>query len=430
MKAPEPVSAKSLVRVLFLDLNSYFASVEQHARPELRGRPVAVAAVMTNSTCCLAASREAKQFGIKTGTPIHEARQLCPGLIVVPSRTELYVRVHHEILRAVDTCIPIAKTWSIDEMECRLIGRERHVEQAMALGQAVKQAILARVGPCLTCSVGLAPNRMLAKLATDMQKPDGLVCITAHDLPHILFRLKLTDLIGIGRRMEQRLNRQGIRTIEELCSRSKEDLVRAWGSVQGADWWHWLRGEETADIPTCRRSIGHEHVLPPELRNPADARAVLVRLIHKAAIRLRQEDYLTGDLSLYMKLMNNDGFWEDHMAIVPPCRDTFTLLRAMTSMWDRSPSFIHQARPLKVAVALTDLIPRREATLPLFGEVVQLGRLADVVDRINTRFGQNALYAASMHRARSAAPARIAFGAIPRLEDSLTPPLNDMDPEA
>lgn len=419
MKAPESVSAKSLVRVLFLDLNSYFASVEQHARPELRGRPVAVAAVMTDSTCCLAASREAKLFGIKTGTPVHEARRLCPDLVVVPSRTHLYVEVHHEILRAVDTCIPITKVWSIDEMECRLVGRERHVEQAMALGRAVKQAILTRVGPCLTCSVGLAPNRMLAKLATDMQKPDGLVCITPQDLPHILFQLKLTDFAGIGKRMERRLNSRGIHTVEELCSRSKEDLVRAWGSVLGADWWHWLRGEETTDAPTRRRSIGHEHVLPPELRNPADARAVIVRLIHKAAVRLRQEDYLTGDLALYLKLMDDGGAWEDHMAITPPCRDTLTLLHAMAAMWRRAPAMIHQIKPLKVAVTLTDLIPRREASLPLFEEVTRLGRLADTVDRINARYGQNTLHAASMWRARKAAPARIAFGAIPRLEDCI-----------
>lgn len=419
MKAPEPVSAKSLVRVLFLDLNSYFASVEQHARPELRGRPVAVAAVMTDSTCCLAASREAKQFGIRTGTPVHEARRLCPSLVVVPSRTHLYVEVHHQIIQAVDSCIPIAKTWSIDEMECRLLGRQQEPQQAIALARAVKQAILTRVGPCLTCSVGLAPNRLLAKLATDMQKPDGLVCITPQDLPHILFQLKLTDFAGIGKRMERRLNSRGIRTVEELCSRSKEDLITAWGGAPGADWWYWLRGEETVIAPIRRRSIGHEHVLPPQLRNPADARAVIVRLLDRAAIRLRQEDYLAGHLSLYMRLLNDGGIWEDHMAIVPPCRDTFTLLHAMAAMWDRVPSFVHQAKPLKVAVTLTDLIPRRESPLPLFEEVTRLGRLADVVDRINTRFGQNTLHTASMWRARKTAPARIAFGAIPRLEDCL-----------
>lgn len=411
------LSAKSHLRVLFLDLNSYFASAEQHDRPHLRDKPVAVAAVMTPSTCCLAASREAKRFGIKTGTPVGEAMRLCPSLIVVPSRTELYLALHHQVLAAVDTCIPIEKVWSIDEMECKLLRDQCEPKQALALAHKVKRAIATLVGPTLTCSIGLAPNRILAKLATDMQKPDGLVCIRHSDLPDILFPLKLTDLIGIGARMERRLNQQGIYTVTDLCSRPKADLVRAWGGIGGADWWHWLRGDEVHTPPTHRRSIGHEHVLPPELRSHDDARAVIGRLIYKAGTRLRREDYLTGCLTIHIRLMNGRGAWDDQLLIEPPCRDTLTLLHALSTMWSRIPATVHAMTPFKVGITLTHLIPRHEATLPLFHNVERSNRLADTMDRINTRYGQNALYAASMHRAAHSAPARIAFSSVPLLED-------------
>src|ERR1700682_600605 len=135
-----------MINWLFLDLNAYFASVEQQVTPALRGQPVAVVPVMTDSTCCIAASYEAKAYGIKTGTRVGDARKLCPGLHLVEAVHALYVRYHHAIVKAVESCIPVSSTISIDEMVCRLSGSQREIPNAMALAQKIKKTLAAQVG--------------------------------------------------------------------------------------------------------------------------------------------------------------------------------------------------------------------------------------------------------------------------------------------
>ena len=149
-----------------VDFNSFFASVEQQFRPELRGRPVAVAPVKAETTCAIAASYEARPFGIKTGTPIAEARRKCPGLVVVVARPPLYVEKHLELVEIIDSCMHVEKTWSIDEMECDLTGAWRQREKAIELARKIKRTIAERAGEWLRCSIGIAPNHLLAKLAS------------------------------------------------------------------------------------------------------------------------------------------------------------------------------------------------------------------------------------------------------------------------
>src|SRR5580698_757651 len=204
---PNPVTLNRLaiaspeVNWLFLDLNSYFASVEQEVRPELRNRPVAVVPSLVNTTCCIAASYEAKDRGVKTGTMVKEARELCPEIVFVEGRHELYTEYHHKIIEAVWSCIPVTAVLSVDEMACRLIGRERPLLAAINLARRIKDAIRKQVGSTLRCSIGLAPNRYLAKIGTDMEKPDGLVVLTKDVLKEALPSLQLRDLPGVGPRM-------------------------------------------------------------------------------------------------------------------------------------------------------------------------------------------------------------------------------------
>src|SRR3984885_129653 len=147
------------LRWLLLDLNSYFALVEQELRPELRGKPIAVVPVMTDTTCAIAASYEAKAFGIKTGTPIWEARKKCPHLKVVQARPKLYVEYHHRIREAIETCIPIEAVMSIDEVACKLDKVQVQPHVAKELAVSIKDAIRDRAGGALLCSVGVAANR-------------------------------------------------------------------------------------------------------------------------------------------------------------------------------------------------------------------------------------------------------------------------------
>jgi DNA polymerase IV len=394
---------------LFLDMNSYFASVEQQARPALRGRPVAVVPVMTDRTCCIAASYEARHYGIRTGTNVGEARRRCPRLRLVEARHELYIRTHQKIIEAVETVLPVERVCSIDEMVCRISPQHRSLGEAIALAGRVKRAISQHVGPFLRCSVGLATNRFLAKVASNMQKPDGLTYLTRQDLPHKLYQLSLSDLPGIGRAMLGRLNRRGVLSVRQLCSLSREHMIESWESVVGEHWWHWLRGDECAQAPTRRRSVSHSHVLAPQFRNDQGAYSVLVRLIHKAAARMRRLDFSTRRMSVGLSYTRGQPKWKAKIYL-GWCRDTQTMLRAFEAAWSHRPM---DGVPLKVSVVLWDLAAGANLPLPLFAEERRNLHVARAMDAINERLGPNSVYFASMHKARGQAPMRIAFTHIP-----------------
>ncbi len=403
---------------LFLDMNSYFASAEQHLQPALRGKPVVVVPTMTDRTCCIAVSYEARPYGIKTGTNVGEARRRCPGLRVVAGRHEDYVRIHHQIIAAVETVLPVTKVCSIDEMVCQLSPQHREVGRAVELAKEVKQAIYDQVGVSLRCSVGLATNRFLAKVASNMQKPDGLSVITREELPRRLYGLKLTDFPGIARNMQRRLESKGIRTTRQLCGLSRKQMIDAWQSVLGEQWWYRLRGDEVPDKPTTRRTVGHSHVLPPKLRNDEGARGVLVRLIHKAGMRLRRMDYWAARMVVVLRYTGDWPKWKETVYL-GRCQDTPSLLKSFERAWEARPTGTTSIaegvglRPFQVAVTLFDLTPGVSTTPSLFVEERRALAAAQAMDAANERFGSNTIYFASMHETRNAAPMRVAFTNIP-----------------
>jgi DNA polymerase IV len=398
------------VKYLFVDMNSYFASVEQELRPELRGLPVAVVPVDAETTSCIAASYEAKKFGVRTGTRVSEARKLCPGLRLVLGRPQLYVRKHHEIIAAVESVLPVAKVLSVDEMVCRLMGDHLKPVRAVEVGRRVKQAIRERAGGQMRCSIGIAPNSLLAKVAADMQKPDGLTLIRKEELPDRLADLKLIDFPGIGPRMERRLERAGITSTRQLLALSLGELSRIWGSrVMGGAWYHRLRGEDVPEAPTRRRSIGHSRVLEPAARNEKDARAILIRLVHKAAARLRHVGYCAGSLVVSVSFLGREK-WRAGMRI-DPCQDTLTLIRLVVSLWERRAAW----PPLKVGVVFGDLVHERNVPRPLFAPDNRLLELARAMDAANRRCGRYAVYFGGMHGKGDAVSTRIAFGTVPDL---------------
>lgn len=401
---------------LYVDLNSFFASVEQQLRPELRDRVVGVLPVMADTTCCIAASIDAKRFGIRTGTPVWQAKKLCRDIVFVQARPSTYVEIHHRIVAAVESCTPVSAVLSIDEMACDLMGSDREEANAIKLGRQIKQAIYDQVGDVLHSSVGIAPNRFLAKTASNMQKPDGLIVIRQDELPQRLYGLKLGALNGIGRAMEQRLNQLGIHSVEQLCAASKETLRRAWNGIEGERYYAKLRGEVVASAPTQRSSVGHSHVLAPERRDADSALGVLYRLLHKAAMRLRHYGYCAGGLGLhlhYLKTDAGDARWVDQ-ARFSPHADTFKFNPALAELWQRRPP--DPGPILKVGVTLTDLVEQSQVTRDLFDPDDQHEPLNNVLDQINQRYGANTLYFGGAHRGRSAAPMRIAFSHVPELQ--------------
>src|SRR5271167_3989746 len=299
-----PIPGLSL-RWLYVDFNSYFASVEQQLQPELRGKPVAVVPVETDSTCAIAASYEAKAFGVKTGTAIYEAKRLCPELICVLARHERYVEFHHRHIEEIEQHIPVTAVCSIDEVACRLMDNEISVERSTEIAQSIKNGIAKTIGPYMRCSIGIAPNRYLAKVGTELEKPDGLVVLRAEDLPHKLFNLKLRDLPGVGANIEHRIQTAGIADLPGLFALNPQEMRTIWGSIWGEKMWYLLRGMELPEEITARRSVGHSHVMAPELRDPIKAMDVARRLTLKAASRLRRMEYYAGAMSFSARLEND-----------------------------------------------------------------------------------------------------------------------------
>ncbi len=419
------------IRWLFLDLNSYFASIEQELRPELRDRPIAVVPVMADTTCAIAASYEARAFGVRTGTQVGEAKRLCPGIELVEARHELYVEYHHKIIKAVELCVPVSAVMSIDEMAASLIGREQPLMAALELGRRIKASIRDHVGSTLRCSVGLAPNRYLAKIASDMEKPDGLVALTPDILNKALSGLVLRDLPGVGARMERRLHECGIRTMPQLLALSREQMNDAWGGIGGEKLWHWLRGEDFNDLELeHQKSISQSHVLPPELRTPEGCYAVAHKLLHKAAMRLRTARLWTTHVSLSIKFavpkssarkLHNSGIpqagWS-HGTTVIECQDSQTLVEALVKLWALRPQDEQHQKPFYVGVWLGNLVPDHLHTLSLFSGLESESRrtrLSTTMDALNQKYGLDTLMPASMLLAKAAAPTRIAFTSIPDL---------------
>ena len=394
---------------LFLDMNSYFASVEQELRPELRGLPTVVVPVMADSTCCIAASYEAKKFGIKTGTKVAIAKKLCSTLNVVESRPAIYIKYHKQIVSAVGSVLPIDKVHSIDEMSCRLTGRHRDHDNAVALAHEVNRAIKERVGGYLRCSIGLAPNRFISKVASGMKKPDGLTVITKDDLPKILYPLSLRDLPGIGARMHARLKKHNVHNVEDLYSLSGDRFLDIWRNVGGKRLSYLLKGEEIAERETKRRTVSHSHVMAPEMRTQERTRAVLIRLIHKAAFRLRRLKYMAGNMSIKVKYFNSKSSWKRTLNIGKR-HDTQSMIRAFSEIWKERPRGL---TPLSVAVILSELTPINETSYSLFSNEFKQDKLATALDKINERYGMNSIYFGSMHDASESAPLRIAFTSIP-----------------
>jgi DNA polymerase IV len=419
------------LRWLLLDLNSYFASVEQELRPELRGRPIAVVPVMADTTCAIAASYEAKAFGVRTGTRVGDAKQMCPGIELVEARHELYVEYHNRIVDAVERCVPVSAVLSIDEMASSLIGREQPLPAALDLAKRIKASIRENVGSALRCSIGLAPNRYLAKVASDMQKPDGLVALTLDQLPSALNGLTLRDLPGVGARMEKRLHSQGIRTMPQLLALDHEQLNRVWGSINGEKLWHWLRGEDFQEAELDhQKSISQSHVLPPELRTEDGCYAVAHKLLHKAAMRLRTARLWATHVSLTIKYaaakeqahkQHSSGIhqtsWSEGLSVIE-CQDNQTLIEALRKLWAARPQDEQHRRPFYVGIWLGNLVPDHLHTLSLFSSLEtesKRNRLTSTMDALNQKYGTATLFSASMLLARSAAPTRIAFTSIPDL---------------
>ena len=235
MRKPETIEH------IYIDFDGFFAAVEEQARPRLRGRPIGVTPFANaNGTCVIAANHKAKTKGVKTGMSVIEARRVCHDIELVPQSPDLYERAHQKFLQVIDQEIPIDLICSIDEVACRLDAKD--IADPEALSRRIKASIQQEIGDYITCSIGAAPNRQLAKIAAEMDKPNGCTVLRPEDLPGRLLDLQIGDLPGIGHRMKTRLMDANIYTVEALWHTQAKQLRALWGNMTGERFWYALHG--------------------------------------------------------------------------------------------------------------------------------------------------------------------------------------------
>lgn len=408
MRKPETVEC------LYIDFDCYFASVEKQLRPELRGRPVGVVPLDSQHTSLIARCYEAKSYGIQRGTRAAEARRLCPDIALPLARHDVYVEMHHRILDVINTVIPVTRVWSVDEMECRLCPREQ--KGAVALAETLRARLKTGVGEWVTPSIGLGPNQFLAKVAAEMNKPNGLTLLHPRDLPGPLARLSLDDLPGIAKGVLARLHRNGIYSVEDLWYLSPKHARAVWNSVEGERFWAQLRGYAVSRPETQRRMFGHGRVLTRGWQTLDRAFEIARLLTIKASRRMRRENFLARRYSLSLRPADGPALdWETSFS---PARDDQTFLKALSRFQRNAHERGLDATAFaRLSVFMHDLVAQAEHVNDLFAPADPAAgrdRLTDLVDSLNARHQRSVIgFGLNRQPPGGYAGAKIAFGRVP-----------------
>lgn len=399
------------IESLYLDFDAFFANAEKQLVPEYRGWPVGVVPLPSEYTSLIACCYEARKAGVKRGMSVREARALCPDILLPLARHDEYVRLHHRILEEIDQHIPVQRVWSVDEMECSLIGSEQ-----------LRDGLAENIGPWLTPSIGLAPNQFLAKVAAEMEKPAGLTVLYPDTLLQQIAGLDLGDLPGIAGSMRRRLEAAGISTVTQLWNTSPKQARSLWSSVEGERLWLQLHGYTVSKPDTTRRMFGHSRVLAQGWQSPQKARECLRMLTAKAAQRLRREGYKASMAEVSISAADR-ARWSGR-AHFPPARDDHTFLAAASHLFDAGAEQLRGHRLQHVFVMLHGLSRPGEVSEDLFEHGnrrtsrQRWDRITDTMDKLNRRYGGGAISLGIRNELPGGyAGAKIAFGRVPSLED-------------
>ena len=319
---PNTLTAKIEARVLFIDMNSFFASCEQQTNYWLRGRPVAVCVYTGKYGCVIAPSIEAKKRGIKLGMRLNEAIKICPELVPLETDPDKYRTFHSRIIhilkRYSDDVIPK----SIDEAIVDLSSYKKIHPDVVEVAKKIKNDIYEEVGDWLKCSIGIAPNAFLAKLASDIQKPDGLTVINPENIDAVLKKLELTDLSGIASGMAARLNKAGIYTPLDLRHSTPEKLKAACKSIIGLHWYYRLHFQEVdlKQNEEYKNMSAMRHVSKVQRKNVQSLRDILMMLCLILEKRLMKKQLFCKRVSFFTKYEDGTSF-EDKFSTNQPLQD-------------------------------------------------------------------------------------------------------------
>jgi DNA polymerase-4 len=391
---------------MHIDLNSCFATVEQQANPHLRGKPVAVAAYNSPGGCILAASVEAKRLGVKVGLRVKDGRSLCPKLVVLPPDPWKYRFVHRQLRQLLKEYTNDLEAKSIDEFALNLEGYPALRKGMKKVAAEIKKRLKKQIGDWLTVSIGIAPNRFLAKTASGLHKPDGLDEISHVNFQDIYDGLTLVDLCGIDQRNARRLNRFDIYTVNDFYQASIFTLKAAFHSIVGYYWYARLRGWEVDEVDFGRKSYGQSFALPKPLIGLPELAPILSKLVEKMGCRLRQAGYQAQ--GIHVGLLYRDwSYWHRSRRLARSVFDSRELYQEAA----RNLSLCPYQKPVRnLSVSCFSLSCKSETQLDFFQDLERRERLVSAMDQINERWGQFVLTPARLLNTKDVVHDRIAFG--------------------
>lgn len=405
---------------LLIDMNSFFASCEQQDRPELRGKPIAIVPSMHDSTTVLAASYEAKRFGVSTGTRVFEAKRKIPKIIFVPCTHRKYLEYHEKVKEAVDEICPVHRVLSIDEMYCRLIGQETDPQNARRIAIAIKNNIRHRVGACLTSSVGISVNPMLAKMASDLIKPDGLVVVPKDKILEIFGSKTVSIIPGVGPKTSKLLVSNGIHSVSDLMGCELLKIRQVMGGPAGMRLIQNLNGDWIDHGLKDQQVYSAEHVLPPEFRVLRKSLVIGLKLLGKVIHRIRRNGVKAGRMGIYIAAKNGESVQLSKKFLLTDDRRFF--IRIYGEMEREILSKNTGISPLKISVQVSEVENCDREQLSLFQNQVVETKAVNLnlaIDEICAKFGSQAILPAPLVPIRDHAKSGIAFSSIPDFAEEL-----------
>ncbi|HJW86565.1 MAG TPA: DNA polymerase IV [Candidatus Brocadiaceae bacterium] len=371
--------------IIHIDMNAFFASVEQQINPALRGKPIAVIG-SNERTVVTTSSYEARAFGVKTGMTKYEAKRLCPQIILVAGNTSRYTDTCRRLVEIYRRYTPVVEVYSIDEAFMDVTGSIHLFGSAETLVQKIKAEICNELGEMLTCSAGIAPNKLLAKLASDMKKPDGLVVIRQEEVGRLLESLPVKELCGIGSRLEAGLRDMGIRTCGELGRASAHALKNRFGVIgerlklmaQGID--------DSPVIPTEHepdaKSVGHSMTLDKDAHSTETLGRHVLQLSEMVGRRMRRNGYTGRTVALTLRYADFTTFTK--RTTVETCTNSGLDIYQIAMDVLNAIRLQHPVRLVGVSVSN---LTRNVAQIPLFAKDRNKQAAVRVMDKINDRYG-------------------------------------------
>ncbi len=371
--------------ILHIDMNAFFASVEQRSDPALRGRPIAVVGSERRGVI-LSPSYEARAFGVKTGMMYHEAKQQCPDIVLVPADSAKYSHACKELIKIWERFTPLVELFSIDEAFLDVTGCDALFGDPVRIAVRIKEQIWEEMD--LTCSIGIGPNKLLAKLGSDMQKPDGLVLISPEDVAEVMEDLPVKEICGIGPNLTRQLAAMGIRTCGELGRTPLSKLSARFGVIgerlQGMGMG--IDDDAVVSLETqeeeAARSIGHSMTLEQDCEDRLMVERHILQLSEKVGRRLRRGGYSGRTVSLTIRYSDFQTF-SRQKRLRHFVNHGLDIYAAAAAILDG----LSLEQPVRLVGVSVSGLERHMAQVPLFEDERKRKFTSDAMDEINDRYG-------------------------------------------